>query len=55
MSATDELLENNAGYAASFDEGDRPKRPARRSPSWPAWTRGSIPTRCSGSGRATRT
>ena len=29
MSATDELLENNARYAASFDKGDLPLPPAR--------------------------
>ena len=29
MSVTDELLENNARYAASFDKGDLPLPPAR--------------------------
>jgi carbonic anhydrase len=29
MSTTDELLENNAAYAASFDKGDLPLPPAR--------------------------
>ena len=32
MSAIDDLLENNADYAASFDKGGRPSRPRRRSP-----------------------
>ena len=30
MAAVDDLLENNAGYAANFDQGDAPGRPALR-------------------------
>ncbi len=30
MSATDELLKNNEGYAADFDKGDLPMPPARK-------------------------
>ena len=30
MSVTDELLENNAAYAASFDKGDLPLPPGRK-------------------------
>ncbi len=30
MSVTDELLENNAAYAASFDKGDLPMPPGRK-------------------------
>lgn len=30
MSATDELLTRNAAYAATFDDGGRPLRPARK-------------------------
>jgi len=30
MSATDELLANNAAYAASFDNGDLPPAPAKK-------------------------
>ena len=55
MSVTDELLRNNENYAASFDKGDLPMPPARRSPWWRAWTRGSTPTASSVCRRATRT
>ncbi|CAN5262370.1 carbonic anhydrase [soil metagenome] len=30
MTATDELLENNAGYATGFDKGDLPLPPAKK-------------------------
>jgi len=30
MSATEEYLENNKSYAASFDEGDKPMPPAKK-------------------------
>jgi len=40
MSVTDELLENNAAYAESFDKGDLPLPRPEEWPSWPAWRRG---------------
>jgi hypothetical protein len=40
MSVTDELLENNAAYAGSFEKGALPLPPARAWRSWPAWTLG---------------
>jgi carbonic anhydrase len=53
MSVTDDLLQNNEQYAASFDRADLPMPRAkkvvvvacmdarrRRSPWWRAWTRG---------------
>ena len=55
MSVTDELLQNAERYAAAFDKGELPLPPAKRSPSSPAWTRGSTCTACSASARATRT
>jgi carbonic anhydrase len=30
MSVTDQLLENNAGFVATFDKGDKPMPPARK-------------------------
>ena len=55
MTVTDDLLENNGRYAASFDKGDLPLPRVWAWPWWPAWTHVSIPTSCWGSGKATRT
>jgi hypothetical protein len=38
MSVTDELLENNAAYAESFDKEDLPLPRPGAWRSWPAWT-----------------
>jgi hypothetical protein len=55
MSVTDQLLRNNERYAGSFQKGALPLPPAKGSPSWPAWTRGSTSTSSSGWTRVTPT
>ena len=38
MSATDQLVTNNATYVQSFDKGALPLPPAKKVAYWPAWT-----------------
>jgi carbonic anhydrase len=38
MSATDGLVANNASYVAGFTKGSLPLPPAKKVPSWLAWT-----------------
>jgi hypothetical protein len=48
MSVTDELLQNNAAYAESFDKGDLPLPPQGVWRWSRAWMRASTCTRSSG-------
>ena len=55
MTATDEVLENNKSYVASFDKADLPLPPGQEARRSRLHGRPAQPLRCSGSPRATRT